>query len=373
MVKKTVIRIFLGFLSFIIILTIGVVAFIKTSPQFGASPAGADLERIMKSANYQDNQFVNLITTKMDLSFSSGAGVMYKLLFESAGRSPEKALPVKFGENGNLDLNNSARITWYGHSAVLLELDGKKILIDPMLGKAASPVPFFSKRFAYEKHLNEVVVEQIDAVLLSHDHYDHLDYPTIVKIKEEVGHFYTPLGVGSHLASWGVDPAKITELDWWQSAELAGLSLTAAPARHFSGRGLTDRNKTQWASWVVQGENERIYFSGDSGYGPHFKEIGERFGPFDFAMMECGQYNERWEAIHMMPEQTIQASLDIHAKRMMPIHWSAFDLSLHSWTEPVDRALQAAKGKDVVVITPFIGQTFVPADAEYNHYWWRNY
>ena len=192
-----------------------------------------------------------------------------------------------------------------------------------------------------------------------------------MSLKDKVGHFYTPLGVGAHLERWGISSERITELDWWETASIGQTKLVAAPARHFSGRGITDRNKTQWASWVIVGEREKIYFSGDSGYGPHFKEIGERFGPFDFAMMECGQYNERWEAIHMMPEQTIQASIDIKSKKMMPIHWSAFNLSLHHWTEPVERALKAAKAREVNMITPLIGLRFSPAVIQENTMWWR--
>ena len=252
----------------------------------------------------------------------------------------------------------------------MLEMDRLTLFLDPMLGSASSPVSFMSKRFKYEKPIDINSVPKLDAVILSHDHYDHLDYPTIMKLKERVTHFYTPLGVGSHLKRWGIDESIITELDWWESVEIGNLKLIAAPARHFSGRGLSDRNKTQWASWIINGANERIYFSGDSGYGPHFKEIGDKFGPFDFAMIECGQYNELWEAIHMMPEQTIQASLDLGANQMMPIHWSAFNLSLHSWTEPVVRASKAAHKHNVKMITPIIGEQFSPAFSKASNFWW---
>jgi L-ascorbate metabolism protein UlaG (beta-lactamase superfamily) len=269
-------------------------------------------------------------------------------------------------------LDSTLKITWFGHSAILLQIDGKNILIDPMLGNAAAPVPFMTKRFPYVQSLDLDVLPEIDAIIISHDHYDHLDYQTILVLKEKVKHFYTPLGVGSHLRSWGVDASKITELDWWQSTDFEGLRFVATPARHFSGRSISDRNKTQWSSWVIVGAKEKIYFSGDSGYGPHFREIGTKYGPFDFAMLECGQYNERWEAIHMLPEQTVQAALDLKCKRMMPIHWGAFNLSLHSWTDPVERVTEAAAKHNLDVIVPVIGRRFSPAEDKFDtSYWWK--
>lgn len=371
MIKTFFIRSFTIFLILTALLILGIMAFIKSSPQFGATPAGKHLEKITVSENYRDGTFANQITTSMDMNFKSGIEVMYQFFFEGQRRTPNNPLPVKFDEHVIIRNKDSAKITWYGHSAILLEMDGKKILLDPMLGNASSPVPFLSKRFSYQKPINLEMLPEIDAVILSHDHYDHLDHYSIVKLKDRVTHFYTPLGVGSHLKKWGVTETKITELDWWQTAALEDINMIAAPARHFSGRGLTDRNKTQWASWIIIGSKEKIYFSGDSGYGPHFKEIGNRFGPFDFAMMECGQYNERWEAIHMLPEQTLKASQDIKAKRMMPIHWSAFNLSLHSWTEPVERATRAAKNYNIEIITPYIGQRFLPSMNEEYIKWWE--
>lgn len=352
-------------------LFIGIFTFIKTAPQFGSAPSGAHIEKISKSANYGKDQFQNLILTKMDLDFKSGMGVMYDWIFKTGKREPEGALPVEFNNNDHHQSDTLSMITWYGHSAILLELDGKRLLIDPMLGNAASPVSFMTKRFEYEAPIELESITEIDAVILSHDHYDHLDYQSIMKLKDKVGHFYTPLGVGSHLQKWGIKASNITELDWWETASIDQIQIVATPARHFSGRGISDRNKTQWASWVIVGESEKIYFSGDSGYGPHFKEIGDKYGPFDFAMMECGQYNEKWEAIHMLPEQTIQASLDVQSKLMMPIHWSAFNLSLHSWTDPVERALKAAQLQKVNIITPQIGKRFSPGLNEENDTWWR--
>lgn len=368
-------KILLSFLKFLvipcIILVLAVMTFIRIAPQFGQAPNGIFLQEIEKSAHYASGQFQNQILTVMDLGFSSGMKVMYEWLFEGQDRIPYKPLPADFG-GGYAGLDSTLKITWFGHSAILLQIDGKNILIDPMLGNAAAPVPFMTKRFPYGQSLHLDILPEIDAIIISHDHYDHLDYKTILVLKEKVKHFYTPLGVGSHLRSWGVDASKITELDWWQSADFEGLRFVATPARHFSGRSITDRNKTQWASWVILGEKEKVYFSGDSGYGPHFKEIGTKFGPFEFAMMECGQYNERWEAIHMLPEQTVQAALDLGCKRMMPIHWGAFNLSLHSWTDPVERVTEVAAKHNVSVHTPMIGRRFAPVEGQFDaSYWWK--
>lgn len=346
-------------------------AFIKTSPQFGSSPSGAHLQKISASGNFENGIFVNQIPTSMDMGLGGMLGTIYEFAFKDGDRKPGAPLPVKFDSKAGELPADLAKVTWYGHSAILIEIDAKQILIDPMLGNAASPFSFMTNRFEYQKPIDLRDIPQVDAVVLSHDHYDHLDYRSILKLKDRVGHFYTPLGVGAHLERWGVPAERITELDWWESLRLDQIRLIATPARHFSGRGISDRNKTQWASWVIEGENEKFYFSGDSGYGPHFKEIGEKYGPFDFAMMECGQYNTKWEAIHMMPEQTIQASKDIGAKSMMPIHWSAFNLSLHSWIEPAERALKAAESQEVHMVTPGIGLRFAPGMFHEKNPWWR--
>ncbi len=348
-------------------------SFINFAPQFGAPPSGSHLERIKESSNYNSGQFQNQVITTMDIGWKDGPELMYEWLFKNNNREPSKPLPVAFSENG-LDNVSGSFYTWFGHSAILLQIDGKTIFLDPMLGEAASPVSFMTRRFEYQEPIDiEALPERIDAVIISHDHYDHLDYSSIIKLKNRVSEFYTPLGVGSHLERWGVPSSKITELDWWQSSNIDEIEIIATPARHFSGRGLSDRNKTQWASWVIVGKAEKIYFSGDSGYGPHFKEIGEKFGPFDFAMLECGQYNMRWEAIHMLPEQTVQACLDIHCQKMMPIHWGAFNLSLHAWVDPVERALKAGEEQKIEVITPTIGKKLSLAESSINvNHWWRD-
>ncbi|MEQ8471553.1 MAG: MBL fold metallo-hydrolase [Marinoscillum sp.] len=366
-------RLFKGlaiFLSIIFLFILSIMAFVNLAPQFGEVPSGSHLELISQSTNYSKKEFINQIETKMDNSPSNFWG-MIKEYSAAKNTAPSKPITTKLDEQKRIN-DSSAVFTWYGHSTILMELEGKKIFFDPMLGPAASPVSFFANRFKNTPPLDLQSLGEIDVVIFSHDHYDHLDYPTIKAIKDKVGHFYTPLGLGAHLKAWGVPATNITELDWWEEAEFGSFTFTATPARHFSGRGFS-RNKTQWASWVVKGTELQIYFSGDSGYGPHFKEIGEKFGAFDFAMMECGQYNERWEAIHMMPEQTVQASLDINAKKMMPIHWAAFTLAPHEWYQPAERVSKAALENNMTLITPEVGETFVLGPDMPATKWWQQY
>jgi L-ascorbate metabolism protein UlaG (beta-lactamase superfamily) len=365
---KLIKRLFLGLGILLALFIIAVSIFVNTQPQMGKAPEGADLERISQSPNYGDGEFINLIETSMG-SFSEMMSTMPDFIFGEGG-TPEEPMPVKFGENTTPAIDSLCFVTWYGHSAFLFEIEGKRILIDPMLGEHSSPVSFATPRFPYEKPIPIEELTDIDAIILSHDHYDHLDYPTIVKLKEETKHFYTALGVGSHLMHWGVDESKITELDWWQNALHDSIEIIACPARHFSGRGFTDRNATQWASWVIKGKYQNLYFSGDGGYGPHFKEIGEKHGPFDLAMLECGQYNEAWEAIHMMPEQSVQAGIDVQGKLLMPIHWGGFELSVHTWTEPIIRFKAENDKLGTNMVHPFIGERFELGKDYPTEEWW---
>jgi L-ascorbate metabolism protein UlaG (beta-lactamase superfamily) len=370
MLKKIMISTIIIIGSLIALLAIGVFAFVNLSPQFGQKPEGEDLERINKSENYKDSKFINLEKAELAGFFE----VLPKLpeLLSSKGKVPEKPFDVEFETNSNTELGKTY-ITWYGHSAFLLESDEKKILIDPMFGDVASPLPFGSSRFEYSTPIPTESFKDIDVVLISHDHYDHLDYPTIDKIKDEVKLFVVPLGIGSHLKSWGVSENRIVELDWWQSHKLDSYTFTATPARHFSGRGITDGNATQWAGWAIKNDSTNIFFSGDSGYGKHFSEIGEKLGPFDFAMVECGQYNESWKQIHMMPEESVAAASDLKAEIAMPIHWGAFKLALHTWTDPIIRFTQEAKKQNQNYLTPTIGSRYELGSAYQNSNWWERY
>ncbi|MFC4779136.1 MBL fold metallo-hydrolase [Paenibacillus sp. GCM10023252] len=268
---------------------------------------------------------------------------------------------------------DGAVVSWFGHSAFFLQLGGQKLLIDPMLGKAPSPLPIFgSSRYSGKPPIEVSQLPQIDAVLISHDHYDHLDAGTIKGLKNKVKRFFVPIGVAARLVKWGISPDHIQELNWWEETTYEGLKLACTPARHFSGRGLFDRDSTLWCSWVIEGGDTKVFYSGDSGYDDHFREIGERYGPFDLTLMECGQYDERWSAIHMMPEETVQAHIDVNGRILIPVHWGAFTLALHTWTDPIDRAIRAAAGREVLVATPRIGQLMNINGTEYpSEAWWR--
>ena len=208
-------------------------------------------------------------------------------------------------------------------------------------------------------------------MLISHDHYDHLDYDSIQKLKNKTNQFYVALGVKRHLVSWGIPENIITEFNWWDEIPFEEIQITFTPTRHFSGRGLTDRAKSLWGGWALKTAKENIWFSGDSGYGEHFKEIGTRLGPFDFAYMECGQYNENWHQIHMYLEESIQAAIDANAKNIMPVHWAGFALAQHTWIEPVERFNQEAINKNLAYCLPQIGELF-SSDHSLTNSWWLN-
>lgn len=343
-------------LVFFGVLVTAIALFIIYHPTFGGSPSKEEKEIYSHFENYSAGKFSNQISTDMNMSLS----VIFSLLKDSIkgknGRSPKTPIPIS-PINWNQIESNQDSLIWFGHSTFFLQIDGKKILLDPMFGPSPSPFSFVgSKR--YSKDLLYIIDELplIDAVLITHDHYDHLDFPSIHRLKEKVGHFLVPHGVAAHLKRWGVETEKITELNWWDEIEWKGLTIASVPAQHFSGRGPTNRDTTLWTGWVVIGRNNRLYTSGDGGYGPHFEQIGEKYGPFDLTLIEGGQYDKRWSSIHMMPEESVQAHLDVRGKNMMLIHWAAFTLAYHGWTEPVVRALRAAKESDVHLITPKIGE-----------------
>ena len=249
----------------------------------------------------------------------------------------------------------------------------KNILLDPMFSEVPAPHPALGKK-RFQKEL-PIKIEQlpfIDYVFISHDHYDHLDYQSIKKLKQKVSRFFVPLGVGAHLKKWGVEESRIQEFNWWETHQEEDLQLVFTPARHFSGRGLNDRFSTMWGSWVIGNEKNRLFFSGDSGYDTHFEAIGKKYGPFDLALMECGQYNDLWCEIHMMPEETAQAAKDLKAHCMMPIHWGAFALAMHPWSEPVVRVQKKATELSVPIIVPLVGQYVNDLSAVDQHNWWES-
>jgi L-ascorbate metabolism protein UlaG (beta-lactamase superfamily) len=287
-------------------------------------------------------------------------------------RKPRKALPVTPVRADVLSgpVSQALRVTWLGHSTALIEIDGLRLLTDPVLSARASPLPFAGPKRFTPPALTAAQLPPIDAVLLSHDHFDHLDRDTIRALAGRVERFYTPLGVGRRLIDWGVDAARVVELDWWQEASFGPLTLAATPAQHFSGRGLRDGNSTLWASWCVLGAHERLFFSGDTGMHAGFAQIGERYGPFDLTLIECGAYNELWPDVHMQPEQSIAAHRLVRGGALMPVHWGTFDLAMHRWDEPAERIRALAAEQGVRLVQPRPGETIGP-DSVLQSAWWR--
>ena len=289
-------------------------------------------------------------------------------------RVPTKPLPqVKPDLKAFLEPSDDIKTIWFGHSTFLLNLSGKIILVDPVFSESASPFKFMVKRFQ-RPVLELSELPPVDYVVISHDHYDHLDMDSMKFFKEKKAtKFVTPLGVGSHLIGWGIEADRITELDWWGSHKVSGVEFIATPAQHFSGRDGIHDNTTLWASWVIRTDKHNIYFSGDSGYDTHFKEIGEKYGPFDVAFIENGQYNIKWHAVHMLPEQSVQAYFDLKAKRYFPVHWGMFELAFHSWYEPIVKISQAAKEKGINLVAPKLGEMIAINDQLVAQAWWKEF
>ncbi len=329
----------------------------KLSKQFGGKLTEAWQKVYKTSPQWNGKKFENAEPISFDFSFQSLPKFLQKQFLARKTRSPEKPLPVApFNLKGFLAPSDRVKYIWFGHSVVLLRLSGKTILIDPMFGDNASPIaPFATKRFS-ENTLG--IIDQlpsIDLVLITHDHYDHLDLDSMLRLFPKVKQFYTSLGVERHLISWGVPKASITSFDWWDNQLFEDINIHFTPTQHASGRGLRDQSKCLWGGWVLETEQESIYFSGDGGYNKHFKEIGKRFKKFDIGFMECGQYNENWHAIHMFPEESVQAAIDTFVEVAIPVHWCGFALAQHSWKEPVERFIEEAKKQNRPYHLPVIG------------------
>ncbi len=342
----------------LLLFAIAVIVFIKVAPQFGARSKNGRLDRIINSPNFKEGKFQNIVPTPMSGENTSMWKNGLKFMKKGNERQPNSVIEtIKFDKEAFIKKTEGLSVAWFGHSSLILNVNGNIIITDPVFSQTASPVSFMGvKRFNYSNQFEVEDLPEIDVVLISHDHYDHLDYPTILKLKSKVKKFYVPLGVAAHLIRWGIDEEKIVELNWWDTSELNNsIQFIATPGRHFSGRKGVDKDSTLWCSWVIKSDNLSTFYCGDSGYGDHFKQIGEKFGPFDLTLMECGQYNEGWPYIHMMPEQSVQAHVDLKGKIMIPIHWGKFNLSLHKWTEPIERAKKEAEKLSVELLSPIPG------------------
>ncbi|UXA70757.1 MBL fold metallo-hydrolase [Xanthomonas prunicola] len=325
------------------------------------------------SPQFRNGRFRNALPTRLSQpGVLGGLRLLWEVLFNKPTDTvPSQALPVLPLSAAQLLEAPDHSLFRLGHSTVLMKLRGGLWLTDPVFSKRASPFAFAGpKRF----HVPPIALDELPplaGVLLSHNHYDHLDRTTIAALAGRVGVFVAPLGVGDLLVRWGVDPAKVRQLDWWQSVEVGGLTLTATPSRHFSGRGLFDRDRTLWCSWAIQDADLRVFFSGDGGYGPHFKTIGQRLGPFDVALIENGAYDQMWPDVHMQPEQSLQAFIDVGGRTLLPIHNGTFDLAMHVWSEPLERIVALAAAANVALATPHMGERVDLRSPASGQRWWR--
>ena len=334
---------------------------------------GARKERIEASPRWADGSFHNSAPIGPTLQPGSSNSVLREFLFARKRRTPTAPLPsvdprpswAKAAETG-------LRVTWLGHSTMLLEIDGARVLTDPVWGRASPSQLIGPKRFQ-PVPINIDALPQLDAVIISHDHYDHLDYASIVELIRHDVPFYTSLGVGAYLESWGIAPERVIEFDWWDSVELprTGLRITAAPSQHFSGRGLGDRNTSLWSAFALQGPQHSVFFSGDTGLTPEYLEIATRLGPFDLVMLEIGAFHPSWGHIHLGPDNALEALAMLGGGSFLPVHWGTFDLGLHPWDEPAERLLELAPGRDLHLLMPKLGAAIEPARVELVDPWWR--
>jgi L-ascorbate metabolism protein UlaG (beta-lactamase superfamily) len=307
------------------------------------------------------------------MGFWKGLGLLWRFAFNKPPLTvPPQPVPVQALAQADLLTAPDMSLWRLGHSTMLLKLGGQFWLTDPVFAERASPLQFIGPKRFHAPPLGIDVLPAITGVILSHDHYDHLDRAAILQLAPKVQHFITPLGVGDRLVAWGIPAAKVQQFDWWQGTTVAGLRLVATPAQHFSGRSLSDGNRTLWASWVLVHGDTRIFFSGDSGYFDGFKKIGERFGPFDLTMVETGAYGSQWPDVHMQPEESLQAHIDLQGRHMMPIHNGTFDLALHAWTEPFERISSLAAEAQVPIVAPVMGERLDLQAPALSQQWWRN-
>ena len=317
-------------------------------------------------------KYENWLPTPMMLAGRSMWSVGWQWIKGGERDKPEVEIPVVSLNQKSFSEAPAEGLTvrWLGHSAALIEMSGQRVLIDPVLNKYASPVPGFAGRFS-SSPIRLEDLPRIDTVVISHDHYDHLEKDTIVFLSQRGALFFVPTGVGQHLRAWGILPGQIRELSWWEESPFGRLTFICVPARHFSGRGLFDRDETLWAGWIVRSESKSLYYSGDTGYANHFSAIGERYGPFDLTMIKIGAYNDAWPYIHVKPEEAVKAQVELKGKLFLPVHWGTFTLALHPWDEPIMRAVKAAKENGIRIATPLIGELVDIDKPVSTRTWWE--
>ncbi len=340
---------------------------------FGARARGLRLERMKSSPRHADGAFHNTASVPQGLKKGTVAPTISEFLCGGQRRTPPGPLPSTSPlPHWSRPPETGLRATWLGHSTALLEIDGLCVLTDPVWGERASPVTFAGPKRFQPVPAPIASLPKLDAVVISHDHFDHLDYPTILELARLDVPFVTSLGVGAHLEAWGVPAARITELDWWESAELrGGLTITAAPSQHFSGRALSGRNLTLWSSLALRGPRHAVFFSGDTGLTPEYAEILQRLGPFDLVMLEVGAFHPAWGDIHLGPENALQALTLLGGGTFLPVHWGTFNLAIHAWDEPAETLIKLAPSRGAHLLMPRLGEPVEPSRAERVTPWWR--
>lgn len=356
----------IGFLTVLVALF-----FIVTGQaKFGALASGERLERIKKSPNYHDGQFQNLEETPQLAEDAKMLSMLKEMLFAKDKRPKENVPSIKtdLHQLKQLDI-----LVWFGHSSYFMQIDGVKVLVDPVFSGSASPFSFNIKAFEGSNDYQAKNIPAIDYLVITHDHWDHLDYETVMELKSKTGKVIMGLGVGAHFEKWGFDASQLIEMDWFDEYDLSdGVRVSCAPTRHFSGRGIKAK-QSLWSSFVWQSKSKKIFIGGDGGYGTHFTKIGEKYGPFDLAILENGQYNYAWKYIHMTPEEVLLASKDLGAKRVFPVHSGKFALANHAWNEPLVRVAAASENSSIPILTPKIGEIVYLNDlSQQFEKWWED-
>jgi L-ascorbate metabolism protein UlaG (beta-lactamase superfamily) len=332
------------------------------------------LQRMQSSHQFKDGKFVNPIDAPMMAEGSTWKYIQKRFFTDRPDPEPPGKLPVTPVQAGDWinTRKDSVSFAWLGHASILMALDGKTILVDPVLEKRASPFAWIGPKRFHPPPVKAGGLPPIDVVLITHDHYDHLEAPTMKQLKDSTGLFLVPLGIGALLEAWGIAPEKVVELDWWEQHVFGPLTFTATPGVHYARRGVFDGDERLWCSWSIAGQSRKLFVSGDSGYFDGFKKIGHELGPFDVTFLKVGSYDDMWKQIHMLPEEAVQQHRDLFGSLMVPLHWATFDLALHPWYEPIERALAAAEKAGQRVVAPLIGEKvdldhLAEADA-----WWRD-
>ncbi|MET8628443.1 MBL fold metallo-hydrolase [Kitasatospora sp. NPDC004669] len=341
---------------------------------FGRRPDGEREERVRNSPQYRDGVFHNAPSTLARAADAPGVdpATVRRMLFDRAGRVPAHPVPTVRPAAATGPAAEGVEITWYGHASALVEIEGSRVLLDPIWSDRCSPAAHVGPKRLHPVPVELEELPPVDVVLISHDHYDHLDMATVKRlVRSQSAPFAVPLGIGGHLRRWGVPEHRIIELDWDETCTLGELVLTLTSAHHFSGRGLT-RNTTLWGSWVVAGPTRKVFYTGDSGYYEGYGRIGEQHGPFDAALVQIGAYDAAWADIHMTPEDAVLAHRDLRAGLLVPVHWCTFNLGLHPWAEPVERLLKEAKAQAVPLAVPRPGERVDVDNPPELDGWWES-